>query len=299
MSIVQAEVLIESKSLRTETLRKASPTDLESVLAAAKVHALFQALWKSEGWATTAQIAEYYEVTDDLVRLVVSRHRDEFENAGYATPKRSELSAEENSIISILSESRKLPALFNPRSAVLLGMLLRDSAIAAGVRTALLNIAESYATLVAKVEELQSELAIATDRIERLENSVLTLENLYTSVQQQIQPLLPISSTVAASGWKPETWDSLPSQDKRHYRFLYRRRRFIPSDQGLEPAQSSLPRSFCPADFAPKALPVVSVETMKQRQRDEVASIQGDISVEEMERLAEAKAKMLEEFWKE
>ncbi|MBD2770679.1 hypothetical protein [Iningainema tapete] len=171
MSILQSESLIESKSLRTETLRKASPVDLESVLMAAKVHGLFQALWKGEGWATTAQVAEYYEVANDLVRLAVSRHRDEFKNAGYATPKRSELSPEENSIISILCDGRKLPALFNPRAAVLLGMLLRDSKIAKAVRAALLKIAENHSILVLEVERLRDENQRLRDLLESNQQS--------------------------------------------------------------------------------------------------------------------------------
>ncbi|MUH00622.1 hypothetical protein F7734_53485 [Scytonema sp. UIC 10036] len=118
-AFLQSEALCESKSLRTEALSKFSPVDIESVLTAAKVHSLFQALWKSEGWATTSQIAEYYEVTEEAVRQVITRHSDEFENAGYATPKRSELSLRENSDILSLNSEGRLPALFNPRAAVL------------------------------------------------------------------------------------------------------------------------------------------------------------------------------------
>lgn len=118
---------------------------------------MFQALWKGEGWATGNQLAEYYEVTDVAIRQVVSRHRDEFDAAGYATPKRSEVLPALNSDILSLSENRKLPALFNPRATVLLGMLLRDSAIAKGVRAALLKIAENHSILVLEIERLRDE----------------------------------------------------------------------------------------------------------------------------------------------
>jgi hypothetical protein len=157
MTILQSEALCESKSLRTEALSQFSLVDLESVLTAAKVHSLFQAFWKNEGWATTAQISQYYEVSEEVVRQAVTAHRDEFVDAGYSTPKWSELKQGENSETFSFFKGRKLPALFNPRAAVLLGMLLRDSVIAKAVRAALLQITENYFALSLEIKRLKEE----------------------------------------------------------------------------------------------------------------------------------------------
>ena len=253
MTILQSEALIESKSLRSEALRKSSLVDLESVLTAAKVHSLFQALWKGEGWATTKQLADYYEIEEDAVWQAVKRHKDEFTTAGYITPKRSEIPSdilfEFTDKLSVFSEGR-LPALFNPRAAVLLGMLLRDSAIAKGVRAALLQIAENYPTLSLEINHLREEN-------QQLRSAIAALHELYKSQQQQIQSLRPLNSNTSPPGWDAGTWNSLPPQDKRYFRSLYRRRRFQPSNQEDEPL----------------ALPVTTTEETKQQQRDEVSRL--------------------------
>ncbi|BCL39946.1 hypothetical protein NSMS1_63930 (plasmid) [Nostoc sp. MS1] len=77
-------------------------------------------------------------------------------------------------------------------------------------------------------------------------------------------------------------WNQLPPQDKRHFRFLYRRRGFRPSQQGQTERL---------------ALPSVTVEQLKEQQRDEVAQLVGEVSPEEKQRLQAAKLQALREFW--
>ncbi|HYX17489.1 MAG TPA: hypothetical protein VE944_24660, partial [Nostoc sp.] len=50
-------------------------------------------------------------------------------------------------------------------------------------------------------------------------------------LQSQIQNLLPISADFTPPGWDAKTWDSLPPQDKRHFKFMFRRRSFRPGNE--------------------------------------------------------------------
>lgn len=78
------------------------------------------------------------------------------------------------------------------------------------------------------------------------------------------------------SYWNQEVWQQLPPQDKRHFRFLYRRRRFRPSNQGID---------------EPKALPI-STEEMRHKQHSEVEATVGEIPEEERQRIEAAKQEM-------
>ncbi|MBW4617452.1 MAG: DNA-damage-inducible protein [Desmonostoc vinosum HA7617-LM4] len=102
------------------------------------------------------------------------------------------------------------------------------------------------------------------------------------SLQAQVQTLLPPSSNSIPPGWDAEVWRSLPSQDKRHFRFLFRRRNFRPS-----------------AKDEPLALPAVTTEQLKQKQQAEVERLIGEVSPEEKRELQLAKQEMLRRFWAE
>ncbi|MBD2249131.1 hypothetical protein [Nostoc sp. FACHB-888] len=59
-------VLVESPSLRTSALSNLDDSRAEVVLSKAK--AIVFAVWNGSGWATTAQIAEYFSVTESAVK---------------------------------------------------------------------------------------------------------------------------------------------------------------------------------------------------------------------------------------
>ncbi|PHJ69113.1 hypothetical protein VF14_02955 [Nostoc linckia z18] len=50
-------------------------------------------------------------------------------------------------------------------------------------------------------------------------------------LQSQIQNLLPISAYFMPPGWDAHVWEKLLPQDKRHFKYLYRRRGFRPGNE--------------------------------------------------------------------
>ncbi|WP_242054351.1 hypothetical protein [Nostoc parmelioides] len=108
------------------------------------------------------------------------------------------------------------------------------------------------------------------------------LQQNFAQLQAQVQTLLPPSSDFTPPGWDAEVWNELPPQDKRHFRFMFRRCAFRPSQQ---------------RQTEPLALPSVTVEQMKEQQRTEVAQLVGEVSPEEKQQLQAAKLQALREFW--
>ncbi|BBD63106.1 DNA-damage-inducible protein (plasmid) [Nostoc sp. HK-01] len=110
--------------------------------------------------------------------------------------------------------------------------------------------------------------------------AIPAMQQAIAQLQAQIQNLLPPSADFIPPGWDAEVWRSLPSQDKRHFRFLYRRRNFRPSQENQ-----------------PLALPAATVEQLKERQRAEVERLVGEVSPEEKQQFQAAKLQKLREFW--
>lgn len=148
--------LIESKSFRDDKLNEISNEKALESLNKAK--ALIMAFWKGENIATTAQIAEFYEVSEDIARKTVSRHRDEFESDGLKVLRGKAL----NEVRDIMSLSPNSPneTIWNPRCALRLGMLLRDSEIAKLVRTVILDSLEVIPAQSGRIRELELELEL-------------------------------------------------------------------------------------------------------------------------------------------
>ncbi|MFN6569185.1 hypothetical protein [Dendronalium sp. ChiSLP03b] len=116
--------------------------------------------------------------------------------------------------------------------------------------------------------------------IPQLQQQIQELQQNFAQLQAQVQNLLPPSADFVPPGWDADVWRSLPPQDKRHFRFLFRRRGFRPSTKN-----------------EPLALPAATTEQMKQKQRDEVAQLIGEVSPEEKQQFQAAKRQKLREFW--
>jgi len=116
--------------------------------------------------------------------------------------------------------------------------------------------------------------------IPQLQQQIQELQQNFAQLQTQVQTLLPSSSDFIPPGWDTEVWQSLAPQDKRHFRFLFRRRNFRPSTKNET-----------------LALPAVDTEQMKQKQRDEIARLIGEVSPEEKQQFQAAKRQQLREFW--
>ena len=110
--------------------------------------------------------------------------------------------------------------------------------------------------------------------------TIPAMQQIITQLQAQVQNLLPPSSDFVPPDWDAEVWHSLPPQDKRHFRFLFRRRNFRPSTKN-----------------EPLALPSATTQQMQQKQRDELQRLVGEVSPEEKQQLQAAKREMLRRFW--
>jgi DNA-damage-inducible protein D len=134
------------------------------------------------------------------------------------------------------------------------------------------------AELAPQVSELISELLVT---IEQQNQIIQEHSSAIAELQAQVQNLRRDDSNAPPPGWNAEVWEQLPPQDKRHFRFLYRRRKFRPSNQG---------------ENEPLILPI-STEEMKQQQREEVEAVIGEVTPEEKARIEAAKQEMLQKLW--
>lgn len=140
--MIAPEVLLESKTARDGQLTQVNHEAAQDVLSKAK--ALVFALWQGTGAATTAQMAEYYEVPVDAVESVLRRNRDELESDGVNTLKGSDLKAFRYHSVNLTESSKTARVtIWTPRAALRLGMLLRDSEVAKQVRNVLLDVAQA------------------------------------------------------------------------------------------------------------------------------------------------------------
>lgn len=123
--------IIDSKVERARLVQRTDVLDKVKALATLPGH----------GVATTAQVAEFYEVEANAVKQVVKNHRAELESNGYRVvrgPELYQLRAE----VQVVPLSRTNQALWDRRAVLNLGMLLRDSEVAKEVRRYLLNVEE-------------------------------------------------------------------------------------------------------------------------------------------------------------
>ncbi len=161
MTIVSDLVLVESKSARDSQLARLSHDSAKSILH--RIKYLYFVLWKGVGTATTAQMAEFYEVPTDSVQKVIQRHRDELESDGVKIVKGKDLKALSSLGMDGLSipNATTIITVWTPRAALRLGMLLRDSTVAASVRTSLLDTVEYVIPASAQeIERMRLELEL-------------------------------------------------------------------------------------------------------------------------------------------
>jgi hypothetical protein len=145
--LLTTNVLVESSTARTQGLSGITAKDSEIDILC-KVKPLFSALWEGSKTTTTEQIAKFYEVPTDTVKKSVKRNIEEFEADGLKVLHGKDL----DSVRDKLSLTNKVQNLtvWNPRAAIRLGFLLRDSKVAAKVRTVSLNVLQGVGQILDK-----------------------------------------------------------------------------------------------------------------------------------------------------
>lgn len=154
--------LIEKKELREQMAGRVEVLD--------KVKELF--LMPKLDMLTTQQVADYYDVGYDAIRVCHQRNKVEIEMDGAPLRTPKELKAHvvptvqsQTKCVFQLAEGITLEVpnrgirMFSKRAILRIGMLLRDSEIAKEVRTQLLNVFETT-TVEQKVEAIETETEI-------------------------------------------------------------------------------------------------------------------------------------------
>ena len=108
-------------------------------------------------FATTQQVADYYEVTESAIKLIIKRNKIELENNGMKYYKKSEINLKlQSETLEINGVTLEIPNrgmnLFNKRSILNVGMLLTESKVAEQVRTLLLDNHEQLNNIHEKLE---------------------------------------------------------------------------------------------------------------------------------------------------
>lgn len=120
-------------------------------------------------YATTRMVAEYYEVSQDVLRTQLTDNKDELESDGVVFKKYSEIKDDVNrEDFSQLKVSRSGTNIYTRRAILRVGMLLRDSEVAKEVRTYLLNVEhdtqkETPQVIDNIVEEIDEEQRLQTN----------------------------------------------------------------------------------------------------------------------------------------
>lgn len=203
-------VLLESRSLRSGMSHKVEVLD--------KIKAL--ALSADGVHATTQDVAEYFEVGEQVVYNLLSRHREELESNGLRVMRGADLRefvtlnlSVTNSAAQSYPQKRRRLAVYTRRTVLNVAMLLRDSDVARRVRAYLLDVEESarrtasppaeasrYAALDRRVGDVESAVSqIGTvlqelgpvigrmsARLERMDRRLVNTERLVCAMSQRM-----------------------------------------------------------------------------------------------------------------
>jgi hypothetical protein len=180
------QVLLESQTARNAQIAQIEDRS-EELLNKAKV--LHFNVWQGVGAATTEQVAEFYEVTIETVRQTVKRNHQEFETDGLKVLRGKELSLVSD-MLSLTNKARNV-TIWNPRSTLRLGYLLKDSAIAKAVRTTSLDFIEQAANQTppktqAEINLVQAQLMVDREKWEAEANQ------RFTSLESDVQEIKQI-----------------------------------------------------------------------------------------------------------
>ncbi|MFG2824549.1 hypothetical protein ACGFX4_34600 [Kitasatospora sp. NPDC048365] len=130
-------VILESPTFRRQLAGRTDALD--------KVKAL--ALLPDGVHITTRMVADYFEVSEPIVRKVVERHRAELTGNGMAVLRGSELEEFKSDNMSLFPagypQARSGLALFTRRAVLNVAMLLRGSTVARQVRQHVLDVVEA------------------------------------------------------------------------------------------------------------------------------------------------------------
>ena len=166
-------VLLESPSLRNQLCVEANTAVLQRVGSLITL--------PESGFATTEQVAAFYQASIKVIQAIVIRHRDELEQDGYKVLTRKQF--EELTGKKTHSQSRYI-AIFPRRTILRVGMLLVESEIAKQVRHYLLAAENHSLTVTDQQSLLEMAGQLQTQAVKVAENARRSSENAQQLISQ-------------------------------------------------------------------------------------------------------------------
>ena len=137
--------------------------------------------------------------------------------------------------------------------------------------------AQNYFAVKTREAELGPEiLGQLLSKFEQQNQVIEEQGRAIAQLQSQIQNLLPLPADFIPPGWDADVWLTLPPQDKRHFKYLYRNRGFHPGNEVVV-----------------KALPAAN----RELQRAEIEHLINDVPEAEKRLIETAKRVSLQRFW--
>ncbi|MBE8992234.1 hypothetical protein [Nostoc sp. LEGE 12450] len=167
-------VLVESPSLRTSALSNLDDSRAKVVLSKAK--AIVFAVWNGSGWATTAQIAEYFSVTESAVKELTRVNQSEFQSLETKTLTGKDLRDARQTLC--LPSRTSQVRVFSALSALRIAMILQQSQVAAQVRTIILDLVAAVPSITAQTPAPVPALPPVEQRLQTLVEAMKTLAQL-------------------------------------------------------------------------------------------------------------------------
>jgi hypothetical protein len=177
-------VLLESKTLRTSALTDFSSDKALSILEKAK--AIIFAVWNGSGWATTAQIAEYFDVTESAIKELYRVNLEEFSSSETQTLAGQALKDVRQTFC--LSSRTPKARVFSPLGALRIGMLLQQSSVAAQVRTTLIELVAAIPNVIGF--QTHNPTPVLPPVEQRLKTLVEAMKTLTEITGQKLNPYM-------------------------------------------------------------------------------------------------------------
>lgn len=168
------DVLIESPSLRTSALSNLDDTRAEEILSKAKT--IVFAVWNGSGWATTGMIAEYFSVTESAVKELYRVNQSEFQTKETKTLTGKAL-RDARQMLCLPSKTSQA-RVFSALGALRIAMMLQQSAIAAQVRTIILDLVAAIPNISSQTHSPAPALPPVEQRLQTLVEAMRTLAEL-------------------------------------------------------------------------------------------------------------------------
>ena len=185
---MQSIMLLEDKDLRTRNLNRIDVLE--------KVGSLL--LLPSTEFATTQQVATFFEVNLETIQKLIQRNKEELVNSGLISLKGQQLKELKETIeklefgaMDIKSIPKKVTILtVLPKRVILnIGMLLRDSEVAKRLREALLDVIEAAPEAIKKVTKLIATEKLVLDMLEEFVQDELTFKKTKQGILESLNSL--------------------------------------------------------------------------------------------------------------